>query len=224
MRYVFSTLTLDTDRRSLARGAEGIHLSRKALDLLILLVAERHRVVPKQEIFDRLWPQTFVVDANLANLIAEIRRAVSDTDHQIIRTVHGTGYSFAGPVTIEGERMEASGASLHVLVFEHQQLRLKEGENVIGREPVADVFLAAKSVSRRHALVRVIGTEATVSDLDSRHGTFVDRKPVHGETALADGAVLRVGNVELVYRRWTGADPTDPLIGEYVLKHKLEFS
>lgn len=214
MRYVFSSLTLDTDRRSLARGAEGIHLSRKALDLLIFLVTERHRVVPKEEIFDRLWPQTFVVDANLANLIAEIRRAVSDTDHEMIRTVHGTGYSFAAPVRAEGERTDASPAYLHVLTFEHQQLRLKEGENVIGREPIADVFLAAKSVSRRHALVRVTGTEAMVSDLDSRHGTFVGQAPVQGEIALADGDVLRVGTVDLVYRRWTGADPTDPLIGE----------
>lgn len=212
MRYVFDSLTLDTDRRSLIREGEGIHLSRKALDLLILLVGERHRVVPKEEIFDRLWPQTFVVDANLANLIAEIRRAVSDADHQIVRTVHGTGYSFAAPVKVEGERTELSPAFLHVLMFEHQQLRLKEGENVIGREPVADVFLASKSVSRRHALVRVTGTEATVSDLDSRHGTFIGEEPVRGGAALHDGDVLRVGTVELLYRRWTGADPTDPLL------------
>ena len=212
MRYVFASLTLDTDRRSLTREAEGLHLSRKALDLLILLLGERHRVVPKEEIFDRLWPQTFVVDANLANLIAEIRRAIADTDHLIVRTVHGTGYSFAAPVKVEGERTEGSPAFLHTLMFEQQQLRLREGDNVIGRDPVADVFLASKSVSRRHALVRVTGTEAKVSDLESRHGTFIGQDPVRGEVALGDGDVLRVGIVELVYRRWTGADPTDPLI------------
>ena len=214
MRYVFGRLILDTDTRRLARDQESIHLSRKAMDLLVLLIAERHRVVPKEEIFDNLWPKTFVVEANLANLIAEIRRALSDADHEIIRTVHGTGYSFAAAVRDDETRVPASAAYLHVLVIDHQQFRLKEGENVVGREPTADVFLASKSVSRRHALIRVTGTEATVADLASKHGTFIGEKVLRSEVPIDDGALLRFGTVETLYRRWTGADPTDPLLGD----------
>ena len=155
-----------------------------------------------------------MVEANLANLIAEIRRALSDIDHEIIRTVHGTGYSFAATVRDDETRVPGSASYLHILVIDHQQFRLKEGENVIGREPTADVFLALKSVSRRHALIRVMGTEATVTDLASKHGTFIGETVVQSEVPLDDGTLLRFGTVETLYRRWTGADPTDPLLGE----------
>ena len=212
MPYLFGGLTLNPDTRRLTRGDDALHLSRKAMDLLILLVEERHRVVPKEEIFDRLWPQTFVVEANLANLIAEIRRAVSDVDHEIIRTVHGTGYSFAAPLQQEESPDRPSPEFLHVLITEDGQLRLNEGENIVGREPAAAVFLPSKSVSRRHALIHVAGQQATLADLDSLHGTFLEETRVSSAVPLPEGATLRFGTVEARYRRYTGSDPTDPLL------------
>lgn len=98
MRYEFGEMSLDTDIYQLRQGERVLHLSPKALDLLALLVTERRRVVSKAELFERLWPSTFVVEGNLPVLIREIRAALNDDKHDIIRTVHGTGYGFSASV------------------------------------------------------------------------------------------------------------------------------
>lgn len=82
----------------------------------------------------------------------------------------------------------------------------------MGREPNADVFLANGSVSRRHALITVTGEEATIADLDSKHGTFIEKQVIRAEVGLRDGSFVRFGKVEMLYRRWTGADATDSFI------------
>jgi DNA-binding winged helix-turn-helix (wHTH) protein len=55
-----------------------VHLSTKAFDLLALLVVHRTRVLSKNETAGAAWPETFVVETNLASLIAEIREALND--------------------------------------------------------------------------------------------------------------------------------------------------
>src|SRR5262249_40497036 len=62
----------------------------------MLLVEQRPAVVDKATIRRRLWQDTFVSDANLPTLIAEIRSAIGDDAKQprFVRTVHGIGYSF----------------------------------------------------------------------------------------------------------------------------------
>jgi DNA-binding winged helix-turn-helix (wHTH) protein len=197
MRYDFGDLRLDTDARQVRRGDRELHLSPKAFDLLSLLIAERHRAVPRQEIYDHLWPSTYVVEGNLPVLVGEIRRALDDRDHRIIRTVHGTGYSFT-PRVEEG-RAPASGL-VHVLIFGNQEFVLTEGENVIGRDAIADVVLPSKSISRKHAVVTVRGGAATLQDLESKNGTFIDTKRVAQETALVDGNVIRFGALKVLYR------------------------
>lgn len=59
----FGDFTLNHDRRDLARAGVPVRLARKAFDLLDLLIAERPRAVPKEEIRDRIWPRTFVTAA-----------------------------------------------------------------------------------------------------------------------------------------------------------------
>ena len=93
MAVRFLDCELDPAARALSRGGKPAHLTPKALDLLLLLVAERPRAVGKSELLDRVWPDTFVTDASLARTVHEIRDAIGDDS--AIRTVHGHGYSFA---------------------------------------------------------------------------------------------------------------------------------
>jgi FHA domain-containing protein len=174
------------------------------MDLLSILVSEPRRVIPKAELYDRLWPATYVVDANLPVLIREIRRAIGDEKHLIIRTVHRTGYSCgisvregsaAGPAASEKPR-----GVVHTLRYGNQEYRLDEGENLVGREPTAQLFLTSASVSRRHALINVSGDRATLIDLGSKNGTFIGDQPVLDETPLADGSIVRFGSVEVLYQ------------------------
>ena len=53
-------------------------LSPKAFDLLSILVAHRPKAMAKSDLQERLWPTTFVVEKNLANLVGEIRDAIGD--------------------------------------------------------------------------------------------------------------------------------------------------
>jgi DNA-binding winged helix-turn-helix (wHTH) protein len=96
MRIAFGPFTLDTDTRQLRHGADERHLTPKAFDLLELLTRERPRAVSKSTLLETLWPDTFVVEANLSNLVAELRAALDDDARQprYVRTVYGRGYAF----------------------------------------------------------------------------------------------------------------------------------
>jgi DNA-binding response OmpR family regulator len=63
----FGDFTFDPDRRQILRGDQPIHLTRKAFELLMLLIQAAPRVVHKNEIHQRLWPSTFVSEATLAS-------------------------------------------------------------------------------------------------------------------------------------------------------------
>src|SRR5688500_2128967 len=101
MQMRFGEFTLDTESRLLRRGDAERHLSPKAFDLLQLLLTNRPRALSKSELHERLWPSTFVSDATLTSLVAEVRAALGEhaQDGRNIRTVHRFGYAFNGTAT-----------------------------------------------------------------------------------------------------------------------------
>jgi DNA-binding winged helix-turn-helix (wHTH) protein len=78
-QYRFSDFVLDLDARELRRGVDSIALSPKAYQLLEILVAERPKALSKLELQERLWPDTFVVEKNLVNLVATPTSSCSST-------------------------------------------------------------------------------------------------------------------------------------------------
>jgi TolB-like protein/tetratricopeptide (TPR) repeat protein len=117
MRLLFGDCTFDSDARTLMRGAEHVRLSGKAFQLLELLLGARPNPIAKTDLFAKLWPDTFVSEANLASLVKEIRAAIGDDARapRFVRTVHRFGYAFSAPVT---ETPERSGIdSVAVLPF-----------------------------------------------------------------------------------------------------------
>jgi DNA-binding winged helix-turn-helix (wHTH) protein len=209
MRYEIGELVLDIAARQLRRGDVALHLSPKAFDLLEFLIEQRPRAVPKQELYDRLWPKTFVVETNLPLLIAEIRTALGDDAHQIIRTVHRHGYAFAAEARQSPGDAGREAPSPHVLVQGGREFRLIDGENVVGRNPSAQVRIVSSSVSRRHAVITVAGDTATIVDLESKNGTQLDGKPLANPELLTDGAVIAFGTIKMIYR-WSPVDaPTE---------------
>ncbi len=204
MRVHFGAFVIDSDTRELLRGDAPVRLSPKALDLLIILVAERPKALAKSDLLDRLWPSTFVVEKNLANVVSEIRDAIGDdpSNPQFIRTVHRFGYAFREPLQraqqLEGSHSDReSSFHLHWL---NGRVTLDDGEHVLGRDPDVDFFLAFPGVSRRHALLNVSAGRATINDLGSKNGTFVDDQRVEGPRSLGDGDIIGVGAVKLTVR------------------------
>src|SRR6476469_6440377 len=99
----FGEFALDLSRRELTRAGESLHLPPKAFQLLTILVEERPRAVAKADLQERLWPDTFVTEGNLATLVTELRSALGDDarEPRFIRTVYGFGYSFEADVKHE---------------------------------------------------------------------------------------------------------------------------
>jgi DNA-binding winged helix-turn-helix (wHTH) protein len=206
----FGEFTLDTDLRQL-RGRSGeLHLSPKAFDLLVLLVTDRSRVLPKLELHERLWPNTFVVDTNLASLIAEIRQALhDDAKHpRFIRTAHRVGYAFCGVVADAVDPTPTSRAILCWLLKDGRRIALRPGENILGRDVEGAIGLDSPSVSRRHARIQVSEHNATIEDLGSKNGTYVRGERVSAAVRLSDGDELRIGSVVLRFRQQAGPRST----------------
>jgi len=210
----FGDFALDSDRRQLVAGDREVHLSVKAFDLLCALLEHRPNVVPKSELQARLWPDTHVVEANLAVLIGEVRRALSDpaADPRLIRTVHRIGYAFAGDVVdADGDRRSGSDpASRFWLTIDGRTVTVREGESVIGRDPRCEIWLDAEGVSRRHARLRLPKDvdHVLLEDLASTNGTFVGRSRLTEPRILKDGDLIRVGSATLAFRAWSDSVST----------------
>ena len=98
--YEFGPFRLDPAKRVLLRGEEPVSLTPKVFDTLLLLVQNRDRVMPKEELMNRIWPENFVEEANLSQTIFMLRKTLGETaaEQSYIATVRGSGYRFDEPV------------------------------------------------------------------------------------------------------------------------------
>jgi DNA-binding winged helix-turn-helix (wHTH) protein len=204
MRILFGPFTLDTEARQLLRGADERHLTAKAFDLLEALVRARPRALAKPRHLEVLWPDTFVVEANLSNLVAELRAALEDDARspRYVRTVYGHGYAFSAPAH-QGEPAtpERLPDGSSCVAIDGRPRLLRPGENVIGRARDAAIWIDSEGVSRRHAVLRVTGASAVLEDLGSKNGTWLRGERLRAPTPVDDGDEIRVGSVRLVYHR-----------------------
>jgi pSer/pThr/pTyr-binding forkhead associated (FHA) protein len=88
---------------------------------------------------------------------------------------------------------------------------LSSGENLVGRDPAADVRVDAVGVSRRHAMIVVGDHEVTLHDLSSKNGTYVDDVRVTSPMTLTDGIEVRFGPAVACFRRAAGMTSTQTL-------------
>jgi DNA-binding winged helix-turn-helix (wHTH) protein len=215
MRVQFGRFEFDSDRRLLLEGDRPVGISPKAFLLLQTLIDHRPQAVSKQQLFDALWPDTHVLEANLTNLVAELRKALGETGRAgDIRTVHGFGYAFDGTVAVlpplTAEAATPSSSRCWLLIGE-REVALNDGDYLLGREPACQVPLLDPSVSRRHARLRIVGEQATLVDLGSKNGTLLNGVPVEGEALLTEGDVLHLGTVRVVFRRFSPSEITRTL-------------
>jgi DNA-binding winged helix-turn-helix (wHTH) protein len=197
----FGAFELDLGRRQLIRAGNAVHISPKAFRLLEVLIEKRPNAISKKDLHDQIWPETFVSEATLASLIAELREALQDDSKSplFIRTAFAFGYAFCGEASpVESKPIRTVSA---LVEWNGQQAALADGENVIGRDPAVAVFIDDATVSRHHARL-TIGTErVTLEDLGSKNGTFANGKQIATMIDLEDGSEFHVGGVKLVFRR-----------------------
>jgi len=215
----FADFTADFDAHELRRGETRVHLSPKAFRLLELLITNRARALSKAELQEALWPDVFVQESNLADLVSELRGALEQTGQRqgLIRTVHGFGYAFSGTVqTSGGESAPAAGPASWRLTWRDGHVALGEGEFAMGRDPEATVYVDEPTVSWQHASLRINGTgaasRATLTDLSSSNGTYVNGTRLTDTVEVKHGDDLRLGQVRIALRQISKErSPTQPM-------------
>ena len=212
MRLRFAGCLFDSDTREVSRAGSPVELSPKAFELLELLIGSRPRVLPKQEIHERLWSGVFVSDASLSNLVAELRAALHDDAQKpkIVKTVHRFGYGFVAEPEPEARARATPKLVqpvLYKLLWELREIELATGETFFGRDKSV-VWIDDPSVSRRHARIVVDGDRATIRDLGSKNGTIVNGAPVDGDRDLADGDEIQIGRARMTFHVLTQTGST----------------
>lgn len=98
--YEFDGFRVDPVRRRLLRGGEAVPLTPKAFSILLVLLEKRGEVMEKDDLIERVWPDTHVSEANLTQNVSSLRKALGEraNDHRYVVTVPGRGYSFVADV------------------------------------------------------------------------------------------------------------------------------
>ena len=96
MIYQFGKFEIDTRNYQLRHDGTTVELEPKVFDLLNYLVANREKLVTRDELFENIWSGQIVSDTSLSNQIKAARKAIGDDgkNQSIIKTAHGRGYQF----------------------------------------------------------------------------------------------------------------------------------
>jgi DNA-binding winged helix-turn-helix (wHTH) protein len=202
MRIRFGDCVIDTETRQVLRQGAEVLLSPKAYRLLMLLVDARPKAVAREALYEALWPDTFVVEANLSNLVGEIRGGLGDSAHgaRFIRTLHGFGYAFSADVEVTPIDAAEPRILGYLIKGDGQALPLRGPTCVVGRGSDVQVRLDLPGVSRHHARITIADGRAVVEDLQSKNGTFVRGERVGEPRTAMNGDEIGLGSVRVTFR------------------------
>jgi TolB-like protein/DNA-binding winged helix-turn-helix (wHTH) protein len=111
--YRFDDFLVDPANWRLSRNGGEIHVEPVVLNLLIFLIANRDRLVTRQELMDTVWGDTVVSESALSKPVARLRKALGDDSatHRYLETVHSQGYRFvAGVEEVESAKQPGAPA------------------------------------------------------------------------------------------------------------------
>lgn len=217
---VIGEWTVRRDLNELRRHDRQVRLEPRAMNLLVYLAGRAGRVTSKQEILEAVWKGVFVSDSALTRTIADLRRSLGDDakDPRYLETISKRGYRLlapvsgrgaAGPVPEAASREAPDPGPRVYLCRGTENHPLGRGEYLIGRDPECFVSIPSTTVSRRHARLSIGASRASIDDLGSRNGTFVNGQRVTSERRLRNGDVIAVGPETLVYRVFDPSESTE---------------
>jgi DNA-binding winged helix-turn-helix (wHTH) protein len=110
----FEQFAIDATLCELRRSGATVAIQPKVFKLLLYLAERRDRVVPKEELFDALWPGESVGNCSLTRAVRVARLALGDRgdSQRMIRTIRGFGYRFVGEVHEQAPDQVRRGKSL----------------------------------------------------------------------------------------------------------------
>jgi len=182
------------------------------MDVLACLALEAGELSSKQNLIDAVWQTEFVSDHALTQVIAELRAALGDDARNptYIENIPRRGYRLVTAVTQVAESASPvrDGSLPFKLQGEDCDHPLSQGVNVIGRTADADISIDRTEVSRCHARIVVAGTTATIEDLGSKNGTYLNGQRLQKTALLANGDEIWIGRSVARLRFLVEGEPT----------------
>jgi DNA-binding winged helix-turn-helix (wHTH) protein len=166
----FGDFILDGPKLELRRAGEPLSIQAKAFGMLQYLIANRDRVVSKDELLDAVWADSAVSEASLTTGMSQIRRVLGDDrlDPRFVATVHGRGYRFIADVREGADLVEAAevvAGDRHSLVGRDedlQRLRSHLGAAIAQRRRV--VFVTGDLGIGKTTLLEAFANEVAVDE------------------------------------------------------------
>src|SRR5216684_1707402 len=110
----FDRFTLDLTRGCLRAGDRDIDLRPKVFEVLCYLANNAGRLVPKQELFEAVWPNVTVCDDSLVQCIGELRYKLGDNDRRLIKTVFRRGYLMDAAMSTQALQSLSDGSRVQM--------------------------------------------------------------------------------------------------------------
>ena len=164
----FGRCEIDVVDRSLRVDGCTVAIEPRPFDLLAHLIRQRHRVVSRQELLEKVWPSRFVSTSALARAVMKVRQATCDTDEApLIRTVARVGYRFVAPLLGETAQPAPSAEvlTLALLPFENAT-----GNTALGWVEIGLMAMVAEEVARDRRL-SLVGMESLLGAFAAQGGS-----------------------------------------------------
>lgn len=216
MTFYFGPFVLKPDQYSFEANGRVRHLQPKVLELLAFLVVNRDRVVSKEELLREIWHDAYVSEAAINRAVSLARKAmVAEGGSDWIRTVHGRGFRFVGPVIEDlaapdgcagASRLTAPGReSLSIAVLPFADLSARHDQEHLC-QGVAEEIL--------YRLTQVVGLRVTARGVSFQYGALADPREVGrrvGADLVLAGTIRKEGD-----QRRIGVEVTNTRSGRRV--------
>lgn len=185
--YRFDDFVVDPEAWRLTRAGQEIHLDPIVLKLLIYLIANKGRLVTRQELMDTVWGDTVISESALTKAVARLRKALGDdaATHRYLETVHAQGYRFIAAVEEKSIRSLAV-LPLNNLTGDPEQDYFADGLHDL---LITELYrLPGLGITSRQSTIRYRNSDLPITDIAAELG--VD--------GLVEGSLLRKeGTIEL---------------------------
>ncbi len=205
--FEFGPFRLDFAERLLLRDGKVVPLAPKVLETLMILVENSGRIVEKDDLMKKLWPDSFVEESSLAQNIFQLRKALEGgmSGRQYIETIPKRGYRFAAnfrevreasaetsPLYMTGERPLAGEVESGLAVKSLAVLPFK----LLGEEKTDDCLglgMADATIIKLSGLRKlVVVPTSAVFKYTSRHNDLLAVGRKLGVDAILEGTVQRL--------------------------------